>query len=543
MARYGPSFRHLRLPTIDWAGLVGKKYKPNDKDEEIIGATSTLLMWRTFLAVDNSDDDAGDTGLDLDAFDVTTRADSARIRLINESGSSKYINGCVIRGKPILRYSGDHGRVHDSLIDYEDIIKNGEKEFEFGNNYICLRSQLDQLTDWYWKNLTTKRHIYGVEIPGRCYWYSPGEWYTLDIEDVKGAENIDSIVVECLHVQVENQTNPLGRSLIVFREVYQSWVHDINAVSYFLSGGDPVAALHFDRIKIASSTYLDVADVYCDGVSDETEINATIANLAGAGGGLVELTEGTFVTDEKIVPANSIGIIGHGWNTIIEKNGNYHGIELIGSGGSEYSNVVLANFKITKNAADENAQQDLIELSFVDNLIMQNVWCYDSYDMGALLTSCDNAFISGCHFTDCGDSGLYFAAVGGTPNKARVIGNYVYNNSGDGLVLGVVDHSTIDGNICIANTGSGLVLSGSDHNSITSNICEGNGGAANTAGMLLSNSDDNVLTGNICEGNEDGLHIASGDKNVLNGNRATGNATDNFVDGGTNTTDSGNDWT
>jgi len=542
MARYGPSFRHLKPLPAGWGEFYGKKYKPNNNDEEIIGAMSCRLLWQTKTGIDNNVDDAGNSGLSLSSFDTTTDAIHASIRLINSSGSAKYINGCVIRGKPVLRYSGDHGRVHNSLIDYEDIIKNGEKEFEFGNNYVCLRSQLEELADWYWKNLRKKRHIYAVEIPGRCYWFSPGEWYTLTISDVRGAEVIDAVKVECCHVQVEAQTNQLGRSLIVFREVLESWVHDINAVAHFLSGGDPVAALHFDRIKIASSTYLNVADVYCDGVSDETEINAAIASLAGAGGGIVELTEGMFVTDGAITPNNSIGIIGHGWNTIIEKNGDYSGIYLAGSGGSEYENIVLSSFKITKNAADENAGRRLIELSFVDNLIIKEVWAHDSQEHGALLTSCDNALVADSLFTDCGHTGLYFNCVTGTPTKARMRSNYFYNNV-QGFAGVYLEHSTIDNNIAIGSSGHGMWFSNCDYNSITANICEGNGDAANEAGILLSNSDDNIITGNICEGNEDGIHIVSGDRNVVTGNRATGNTTDNFVDAGTNTTDSGNDWT
>jgi len=330
----------------------------------------------------------------------------------------------------------------------------------------------------------------------------------------------------------------LGRSVIVFREVLIDWVHDINAVAYFLSGGDPVAALNFDRIKIASSTYLNAADVYCDGASDETEINGAIAGLAGAGGGIVELTEGTFVTDEKIVPANSIGIIGHGWNTIIEKNGDYHGIELIGSSGSEYENIHLSNFRVTRNASDENADKYLVYLEYVDNFALNNIICDGGYSTGCFLNYCDNFNILECNFINNGAHGLAVIGTPANPAKARIIGNICSDNTNDGMIFNGIDHSTISSNTCLDNGDSGIAILDGEYCSITSNICEGNGGGGADSGLkLTSASNNNVITGNICNNNNAyGISVASGDRNVVSGNRATGNTTSNFDDSGTNTT-------
>jgi len=528
-----------------WGALLGDKYKANKDGEEIVGIVDPLMIWAGWTGADNSTDDAGNSGLSLSAFDTTSRADSARIRLINSSGVAKTIIGCVIRGKPVLRYSGDHGRIHDSLIDYDDIIRNGEKKFEFGNNYVCLRSQLESLADWHWKNLTTKRHIYGVEIPGRCYWYSPGEWYTLTISDVKGAEVLDGVVVECCQVKVESQTGELGRSVIVFREVYPSWVNDINAVSHFLSGGDPAAALNFDRVKIASSTYLRAADYYCDGTADEVQINAAIVYLTGLGGGIPELTEGLFVTAAAIAPADNIGITGHGWNTVIEKNGDYHGIYLVGSGGSEYTNIYLGNFRIKKDAGDTNTVS-LIRLEYVDNLTIDHVMADGGRYDCCYLNQCDNPTVFNSSFVNGGANGLQIKNTADNASSAKVFGNYFYNNADAGFVCSNLEHAAIYGNVAEANTDYGFALNAIKFCTVSDNILVDNGdGDLNEGGINLYNTSlDNIFTGNVFEGNNpNGFYIQVGsDGNVFTGNRATANTTANLNDNGTNI-DSGNDWT
>jgi parallel beta-helix repeat protein len=509
---------------------IKNKWQPNKEEREIVGIKDAIFLWVTDSGVDNSTDDAGNSGLVLNQFDTTSRADSAWIKIENTSGSSKTVRGAAIRGKPIIRLSGEQGFIHDDFVDYEDIYRNGEKKFELGNNFIVTKDQVEKLADFHWKNFRAKRHIYIVGMTGTRYWFSPGEWYTLTIGGSGEQEYINS-VVECYNVQIERGVGELGTTIVTFREVYETWSKDSNAIARIIAGGNPYNMPDFGRRLVASSTYMGKADYYCDGASDEDQINAAISELAGIGGGFIELTEGTYYTDGAIVPANNIILSGKGWQTVIEKNGNFNGINLVGSGGSEYENVMLNDFKITKNAGDTETTY-LIALSYVDNVSITRIWTYNSYDLGGYFDNCDNLTITDSKFSDNGASGLTID----TCNSLKLAGNHFVNNTIVGLAILTSDHGAIVGNTIKDNSNShGIYFSNSDYITISGNICEGNGDEGNESGIYLISSDGNILIGNICEGNQNGIYINSGTRNVITGNRATGNTTANFTDNGTST--------
>lgn len=60
------------------------------------------------------------------------------------------------------------------------------------------------------------------------------------------------------------------------------------------------------------------ADLTCDGVSDQEEINSAIGLVALAGGGVVQLTEGLFVIDAKIIADDTVTLRGMGPATVIQ---------------------------------------------------------------------------------------------------------------------------------------------------------------------------------------------------------------------------------
>ena len=542
---FGKARKHFkaRLAAIEtqerwesaWASLVGNKFEPNKDDYEIVGVKDALFIWQTDDGTDNSVDDASNSSLDLDKFDVTSRHDSAWIRVINSSGNSKTVRGALIRGKPVIRLSGDNGFIHDDFVDYEDIYRNGEKKFELGNNYICTKAQTESLADFHWKNFRAKRHIFALSMVGTRYQFSPGEWYTIQIGGAAEQEHIDA-VCECYNVQIERGVGELGTTVVTFREVYEGWAKDSNSLARIIAGGNPYNMPNFGRRLVASSTYLYTADYYCSGASDETEINAAISELAGIGGGFVELTEGTFITDGVITLADNIMLAGKGWNTSIEKNGAYDGISLIGSNGSEYTNLCLQDFRITRNASDTN-NNPLINLEYCDKSTMRNVFFDDGYYFGIELDDCDDFAVIDSLFDSCGNNSM---DINGASTRGQITNNRISAGSQNGILC-YIDYVSINGNV-IENSAGSITLYGASNCSIVGNVIYNSVNGI----FLTTDSDNNIISGNISEGNSIyGIRIATDtcDINVVTGNRATNNTSANFSDAGTGTVDIGNDWT
>ena len=397
-AQLSAAARAQRVLAYRSAANAGAKYKPNAEDKELIGIQDAVLFWASESGVDNSTDDAGNSGIHLSVFDTSTRADSAQIKLLNDSGITQYVVAAAIKAKPIIRMSGDQGFTHDAFVDYQDIFLSGENTYEFGNNFIVTKAQVEQLADFYAKTLGVivgnsaairAKHIYSVTIPGRCWWFEPGEWYTLQVGGAGQREYIDA-VVECYGVQVEAGADGLGATRVDFREVEQNWVKDSNAVARFLATGDPRwKPNNFGRVVVAARDYMGTADYYCDGTADQTEIQAAIDYLANAfGGGLVELTEGQFnVTAAIELSHDNMILSGHGKKTIVDKNCNDYAIEIVGTSGTHIMNTTISNIAIQRNAADTNGKS-LIYLNYCDSIKI-----LDSFFNGTFDASTGSGFI------------------------------------------------------------------------------------------------------------------------------------------------------
>ena len=166
-------------------------------DRRIIGVQEPSLIHKT------TDDDTGDltqTTTFGEGDWALIKADSARVELVNNTGASRTLTDCVIRARPVIQVSGESGLIHDAHEDFEDIVKNGEKLFEFESECIVRKNQLEQLADYYWKYNKTKKHVYVVQFPGCWYWLTPGDWYKLEIGGAGESEYIDSFV-ECSWVK------------------------------------------------------------------------------------------------------------------------------------------------------------------------------------------------------------------------------------------------------------------------------------------------------------------------------------------------------
>ena len=343
-------------------------------------------------------------------------------------------------------------------------------------------------------------------------------------------------------------------------------------------------------IVIASSTYKGLEyDRICDGTRDEVEINAAITYLSETyGGGIVELTEGTFYTAASIVPDNDIVFRGRGWNTIIEKNGNYIAVQLTGNSGSEYSNVSLKDFKIKRESSD-TAGVFFMEFTYVDNLLIENVLFYDAYTGALKLDNCDNFVNINCHVQRFKGIGLNYISSQGIISSCTIDGqNITAKDTCYGIKLAncvntiiadcrIIDLlQTVAGLIGIYATGNGIKINNNFIKNLTSTSAsyvygihvlnnehqiinnyiddvDNTNTVANARGIQLTSSDDSLIANNyIINGSGKGIVVDSNsDRALINSNFCRNNGSDsgianenehNFSDAGADTMTSGNSW-
>jgi parallel beta-helix repeat protein len=412
--------------------VILKRVVANARDEEIIGATSLSLLHREI-----DDTTTAELGTPFtETFDTTTRLDAARIILTNGSGESGRVWRCSIRGRLVRRLSGSKGRIHERFRDDESIRDNGEKLYEVGNNYIVTDAQVNQLADYIWKDNRTKKHLYKLTLPGEWYEYDPGEWYTVDVGAAGKSENINA-TCRLLSSQID-RTITGARTTLVFREVEQNWTFDSNYLARAIAAGSFALQPGGRIITVASSTYSGAADVYCDGTADETQIQAAIDQQAGLGGGIVQLTEGTFNIAATISLYSNIAVYGEGENTILDGSSTYI-FRGDGADGSELSGIHVRNMTLRDATIP-------LYFDFVDDVLIDNVAIDSPATAGAIgmsFLSCDRLLIRGCQIYDFEEYGIYLS----TCNSVVCMGNIFNGNnnkaSGNPQV-GIVTNNCVD---------------------------------------------------------------------------------------------------
>lgn len=534
--------RFLRSLDVYLQEDVYKLNDPPKKSIQVIGIQSG--SWLTDYCYDFYG--VNDNDLTHTIFDTTTRVDAARVLLTNSTGATRVLTNCTIHGKLIRRFSGKDGFIHDDFVDYESIRKNGEKKLEIGNNLICLVSQVNKIADYHCKYNRNPEHLYSLSFEGTRHYFEPGEWYTLNLNiTTAGIDELMNMKCRCVAANIERSADSRGVTEVILEEVIENWTFDSNSVARYLLSGNLDKLPVREKIVVAAVNYGGTADYYCDGTADEVEFNKAIVHAKGAyGGGIVEITEGKFVTAASILLLANVVFQGRGWNSIIEKNGNFHGIHINGSSGSEIENVLLRNFKITKDDGDTYLK-DLIYATYVNNLIIDSIWADKPKYCGANLTYCENPIVHKCVFSNSISlNGLLIASSPTNPVMAKVNNCMAYGNI-VGIGFTNIEDGIITGCTCRDNSNIGIYLENVNLSTIVGNLCKDNGGGSIEVGIYISNSDNNIINANICEGNSiNGIELSSSEsvRNVVTGNRSTGNTTNNFVDNGTATTDSGNDW-
>ncbi len=555
------------------AGRSGPgRYKKPASSRKILGVQATP----TLTVIDDASA-GGETAGWTKNIDYTSYSYGAVISLVNGTGATRYLSTVQVRGKPVEMLQGDEGLIHDAFQDHDSIYENGERKVEWGNDSIVTMAQTNQVADFLWKEFRSKKHVYMLSLPGTRYNYEPGDWYWLQIGGVGQPEYLDSLV-QVYQVETYRAAAELGSTMIILKEVQEAWKKDSTAYARFIASGRTYnRPAQFNGIFIGSQYSTDKCDVYCDGVSDEDEINVAITDLSERyGGGIVHLSRGTFNIDGVITLKAGVILEGEGNSTIIEKNCNDYAIECDGASGSEIENSGIRNLLVTCNANDTN-DIVLIYIDYADNFLVNDIRLKDAYADGIEFRYCDRGNFSGIIIDGFGSAATQqvgMLIVGGSgvcsdifidgksaAKTSTIIGFYntgeyqlsnvaIENLNSSGIVYGAyidVAYSNIN-NIAIKNidgTGAafarGIGLTGGSDNSMINGIkvidIDNTNTAANSYGIQLEAGCDNcTLTGILIEGcSGTGMYIADAtcDRNILVG-RSTNNGT-NLTDNGTNT--------
>lgn len=316
-------------------------------------------------------------------------------------------------------------------------------------------------------------------------------------------------------------------------------------------------------VTIAASGFIGSADYYCDGTSDEVEINNALTILSVTGGGTVHLTGGVFNTGAAINIAASGQLEGEGQQTIIASSATDYAIESVGTYGSHISMVTIQNLQI------KSPKGTAIYFSYCDDFWIQNIYVYDwgtndniNYDQGIDFDNCNNGIVIGCVLDGNSRAHAHSTAALIANSTCKIISNTIRNVKSSILAYGIecsagsgsiIAQNTIDTITCTA--GGGAYSFGIDilqtycqviNNSI-SNVTN-TGSAQAGVGIQADgngNSNESAIINNKVVSCGRGIDILSGATRVtVQANYCYGNGSDsgvsntnghNFRDNGTDT--------
>jgi len=161
-------------------------------------------------------------------------------------------------------------------------------------------------------------------------------------------------------------------------------------------------------VVVGTSTYVEKADYYCDGVEDEVELNAALRYVSEAfSGGIVTLTSGTIkIENTSVFLRNGCIIEGAYTGSVIDVDHVYHGITTLHNPDGTYlgDQLQLKNFKITR--ADTN-NKNAILLEHASEILVENIVIDDWTRYGLEVNNCENAIIRNVIAKNGTDRGIY----------------------------------------------------------------------------------------------------------------------------------------
>lgn len=275
------------------------KYKQSG-DDKIIGLVDPVLVIKCDQTLTSTSD-------------FTTYPDRALVELTNSSGSTANLQGLSIRGKTVEQLSNGY---EWEYTDHNDIEMRGESALISINEYIVTGPQLEAVGDYLVKE--SKPHdVYTITIPGCHYEYEVGDvWHlTLDYTiqaQVSQCELID-VDVEIISSSINRSVGSIGTTLLDVMVPSGAWTKTIGRRARLISlGYGNMLNNRGNVLTVASSTWTGQADYYCDGTDDNVQIQAAIDSVSSRGGGIVELTRGTFYAATYIAIKDNCILSGDG---------------------------------------------------------------------------------------------------------------------------------------------------------------------------------------------------------------------------------------
>ena len=191
-------------------------------------------------------------------------------------------------------------------------------------------------------------------------------------------------------------------------------------------------------VVVGTSTYVEAADYYCDGVEDEVELNAALRYVSEAfSGGTVTLTSGTLNVEAiPVLLRNGCIIEGSYAGSVIDVDHAYHGIKTLSNPDGTYfgDQLQLKNFKITRS--DTN-NKNAILLEHASEILVENLVIDDWTRYGLEVSNCENAIIRNIIAKNGTDRGIYLNDTQGV-----IDGCVVHTLTSTAGCLGIVAENT-----------------------------------------------------------------------------------------------------
>ena len=242
------------------------------------------------------------------------------------------------------------------------------------------------------------------------------------------------------------------------------------------------------------------ADYRCDGVNDQTEVNAAIDVLSGKGG-TVLLLEGTYNLGGTIaLDQENITLLGLGKGSVLNSvSGNAVTVTGMGVRVENISIYATNGRGVFFNAASSGTVRD----------------CYIRTTGGGIDTvhidgASENCTVESNRITGVAGGGISVYSIG---SNNRITGNQI-TRGGMGI-QGSGSNLIIANNIVIGASNHGIYLSGGTNSILTGNISQNNGGSG-----INVNTTEVAVTGNMIFNNgSDNLKLDTSESNcVISGN-------------------------
>jgi hypothetical protein len=245
--------------------------------------------------------------------------------------------------------------------------------------------------------------VYAGIFHGCLYWYAVGDYVTLNVSyqlpgQVSEAESIN-VDVEIMEIAFERSQGGIGSTKIVMRKKIGAWNKSLTKRARLVSAASNKKLTNRSNIVVvASSTYTDSADYYCDGTGDDVEIQAAIDAVYENGGGTVHLTNGDFNLLTQVQVFSNIILEGESSATILhsERVQIYHADNAI------IKNLTVAN--ITESGLAIGiliTDSSISNTNSIINCVVDSVHSTGSQANGIFCETRVSPFVSSAIIRDC----------------------------------------------------------------------------------------------------------------------------------------------